>query len=140
MQIWQELPELYWYFEAPRKKPLALVLAEHPTVAGAGGKLPLIVYQFLGSGKVTFHAFDDTWRWRFRSGDKYFGRFWVQVVRFMARSRLVGQHQAEIQPTAAATSGVNPSSSGSVPERAQHRPAARDDPGRAGNQARASWR
>jgi hypothetical protein len=97
MQIWQELPELYWYFEAPRKKAAAMVLAEHPTATGSDGKLPLIIYQFLGSGKVMFHAFDDTWRWRFRAGDRYFGRFWVQAVRFMARSRLVGQHQAEIQ-------------------------------------------
>ncbi len=97
MQIWQKLPPLFWYFEAPRKKPAALVLAEHPTVAGADGKLPLILYQFVGHGKAMFHAFDDTWRWRFRAGDQYFGRFWVQTVRFLARSRLVGQRQAEIQ-------------------------------------------
>ena len=32
MRIWKDLPELFWYFEAPRKKPAALVLAEHPTV------------------------------------------------------------------------------------------------------------
>jgi len=96
-QIWQELPESYWYFEAPRTKPAALVLAEHPTAAGAEGKLPLIVYQFVGSGKSMFQAFDDTWRWRFRSGDKYFGRYWVQTIRFLARSRLVGQRQAEVQ-------------------------------------------
>jgi hypothetical protein len=44
-----------------------------------------------------FHAFDDSWRWRFRAGDKYFGRFWVQTIRFMARSKLVGQRQAEVQ-------------------------------------------
>src|SRR3954469_1413060 len=31
-QIWQNLPELYWFLEAPRKKPAALVLAEHPTL------------------------------------------------------------------------------------------------------------
>ncbi len=97
MQIWNELPELYWYIEAPRKKPAAQVLAEHPTATGPEGKLPLIVYQFLGAGKVMFHAFDDTWRWRFRTGDRYFGRFWVQTIRFMARSRLVGNRQAEIQ-------------------------------------------
>jgi hypothetical protein len=97
MQIWQNLPQLYWYFEAPRKKPAATVLAEHSSVIGSDGKLALIVYQFLGAGKVMFHAFDDTWRWRFRAGDRYFGRFWVQTVRFMARSRLVGQRQAEIQ-------------------------------------------
>lgn len=96
-QIWQSLPELYWYFEAPRKKPGALVLAEHPSVAGSDGKLALDLYHFAGRGKAMFHAFDDTWRWRFRSGDRYFGRFWVQAIRFLARSRLAGQRQAEIQ-------------------------------------------
>jgi hypothetical protein len=96
-QIWQNLPQLFWYFEAPRKKPGALVLAEHPTVAGGEGKLALDLYQFAGSGKAMFHAFDDTWRWRFRSGDRFFGRFWVQAIRFLARSKLAGQRQAEIQ-------------------------------------------
>jgi len=95
--IWQGLPELYWYFEAPRKKPAALVLAEHPTATGSEGKLALDLYQFAGAGKAMFHAFDDTWRWRFRAGDRYFGRFWVQAIRFLARSKLVGQRQAEIQ-------------------------------------------
>jgi hypothetical protein len=97
LRIWNQLPELYWYFEAPRKKPAAQVLAVHQTVTGPEGKLPLIVYQFLGSGKVMFQAFDDTWRWRFRVGDRFFGRYWVQAVRFMARSRLVGNRLAEIQ-------------------------------------------
>jgi hypothetical protein len=97
IQIWQNLPDLLWYFEAPRKKPAALVLAEHPTAVGSDGKLPLVLYQFVGAGKAMFHAFDDTWRWRFRAGDKYFGRFWVQTIRFLARSKLVGQRQAEVQ-------------------------------------------
>ena len=96
-RIWANLPMLYWYLEAPRKKPAALVLAEHPTAIGSDGKLPLVLYQFIGHGKAMFHAIDDTWRWRFRVGDKYFGRFWVQTVRFMARSKLVGQRQAEVQ-------------------------------------------
>jgi hypothetical protein len=96
LEIWEKLPKLFWYFEAPRKKPAAVVLAEHPTVIGSDGKLPLVLYQFVGSGKAMFHGFDDTWRWRFRVGDKYFGRFWVQTVRFMARSRLLSQRQAEV--------------------------------------------
>ena len=73
------------------------MLAEHPTAIGSDGKLPLVLYQFVGAGKAMFHAFDDTWRWRFRAGDKYFGRFWVQTIRFLARSKLVGQRQAEVQ-------------------------------------------
>ena len=97
MQIWNGLPQLFWYFEAPRKKPGALVLVEHPTAIGSDGKLPMVLYQFFGEGKSMFHAFDDTWRWRYRAGDRYFGRFWVQTIRFLARSRLIGQRQAEIQ-------------------------------------------
>ncbi|WP_435016662.1 VWA domain-containing protein [Tundrisphaera sp. TA3] len=96
-RIWAGLPQLFWYFEAPRKKPAALVLAEHPTQAGSDGPLPLIAYQFVGSGKSMFHAVDDTWRWRFRVGDRYFGRFWTQTIRFLARSKLLGQKQAEVQ-------------------------------------------
>lgn len=96
-RIWQELPESYWYLEAPRKKPGALVLVDHASATGADGKLPLITYQFTGAGRTMFHAFDDTWRWRFRAGDKFFGRFWVQTIRFLARSRLAGKRQAEIQ-------------------------------------------
>ena len=46
MQIWEQLPELFWYFEAPRKKPAALVLAEHPTAIGSDGKLPLVALPF----------------------------------------------------------------------------------------------
>lgn len=94
--IWKSLPELLWYLEAPRKKPAALVLAEHPTLTGSDGKLPVLLYQFVGSGKVMFSAFDDTWRWRFRVGDRYFGRYWIQSIRFLARSKLLGQKQAEI--------------------------------------------
>ncbi len=94
--IWEKLPESYWYLEAPRKKPAAIVLAEHPTQAAAMGKVPLILYQFVGAGKVMFSAIDDTWRWRLRTGDKYFGRYWLQTIRFLARSKLLGQKQAEI--------------------------------------------
>lgn len=96
LQIWQNLPELLWFFEAPRKKPGAFVLAEHPEVKGADGPLPLILYQYFGSGKTMFSAVDDTWRWRFRVGDRYFGRYWIQTIRFLARSKLLGQKLAEV--------------------------------------------
>ena len=96
-QIWHDLPELFWFLEAPRKKPGAIVLAEHPALSGSDGKLPIFLYQFVGSGKSMFNAVDDTWRWRFRVGDRFFGRFWIQTIRFLARSKLLGQKQAELQ-------------------------------------------
>lgn len=96
MTIWDGLQELYWFMDAPRKKPAAVVLAEHPTAVGSDGPLPLLLYQFAGSGKVYYQGLDDTWRWRFRVGDKYFGRYWIQLIRFMARNKLLGNRQAEL--------------------------------------------
>ena len=88
--IWQKLPPLYWISEVSDLKPSARVLAEHPTRFGPDGKrLPLIVMQYVGGGgKVLFHATDDTWRWRRLVGDLYFGRYWVQTLRFLSRSKL----------------------------------------------------
>ena len=62
-QIWANLPKLYWLLETPVLKPAARVLAEHPTLTGADGrKLAVFSLQFVGAGKVLFHATDDTWR------------------------------------------------------------------------------
>lgn len=87
--IWQNLPPLYWFLEAPDLKPGVRVLAEHPQRMGhAGERLPVIMMQYVGAGKVLFHATDETWRWRYRVGDVFFARYWVQMIRFLARSKL----------------------------------------------------
>jgi hypothetical protein len=95
-RIWQTLPELDWLLEAPRKQELAFVLAVHPSQTGSDGPLPVLLYQYVGAGKVLFQAVDETWKWRGRTGDKYFGRYWIQTLRFLARSKLLGQKQAEV--------------------------------------------
>ena len=131
--IWQALPELYWFLEAPRKKPAAQVLAVHPTLSGSDGKLPIVLYQFVGAGKSMFNAVDDTWRWRFRVGDRYFGRYWIQTIRFLARSKLLGQQAGRgpdrPPPLSAQPAGPGP---GPVPQ-PRHRPDGRRGrrPGRA---------
>lgn len=90
-EVWQSLPGLFWMVEAPEVRPGAIVYATHPVRTGAKGKLPLIVTQRYGNGKVLFHATDELWRWRFRTGDVWYGRYWVQVVRYLARSKLLGK-------------------------------------------------
>ncbi len=93
-QIWENLAPLYWLVEAPDLKPGARVLAEHPEKTGPDGRaLPVICLQYVGAGKVLFHATDETHRWRWRLGDLYFARYWVQMLRFLARSKLLeGKH------------------------------------------------
>jgi hypothetical protein len=96
-RIWQNLPGLFWFFEAPERKPGALPLAVHPARTGEEGKLPIILLQQVGAGKSLMMTIDSTWRWRDRVGDVYMARFWVQTIRHLSRSRLIGQtRQAEL--------------------------------------------
>ncbi|HEV2969909.1 MAG TPA: hypothetical protein VGY55_07960 [Pirellulales bacterium] len=93
-QIWQTLPPVYWLLEA-QKKETAEVLAEHPTLRTADGrKAPVILQRRTGAGMVLFHATDETWRWRFQVGDVYFARYWIQTIRYLSRTKLLGKDQA----------------------------------------------
>ncbi len=92
--IWQKLPPLYWCLEAPDLKPGAFALAEHSRRQGREGKkLPLVVLQHV-TGNVLFHATDETWRWRFRTGDTFFARYWIQTIRYLSRSKLADAGRA----------------------------------------------
>ncbi len=95
VRVWSNLDGLYWLIDAPDLKRGARVLAEHPTLTGTNGKnLPVISMQYVGAGKVVFHSTDETWRWRFRVGDKYFARYWIQTVRYLSRSKLLGGNRS----------------------------------------------
>ncbi|MEN6449903.1 MAG: VWA domain-containing protein [Thermoguttaceae bacterium] len=88
-RIWRSLAPLYWLVELPELKPGVRVLAEHPTRTTPDGRhLPVFCLQYVGAGKVLFHATDETWRWRFQSGDAYVARYWVQTIRWLSRSKL----------------------------------------------------
>ncbi|MEI8378743.1 MAG: hypothetical protein WCJ09_01355 [Planctomycetota bacterium] len=91
LRIWNGLPSLYWFIEIPKTKPGVRVFAEHPLKSGTNGKLPIIMMQQVGAGKVLYHATDESWRWRFRRGDLYFGRYWIQAIRYLSRGRLIGK-------------------------------------------------
>lgn len=92
--IWDGLPDWYWHQVILRTKPGVTVFAEHPSQTGEKGKLPLILLQRVGAGKVLYHAGDETWRWRFRAGDAYFGRYWIQAIRYLSRGRIIGEDRA----------------------------------------------
>ena len=95
LRIWQRLAGIYWLLEAPDRKPGTRVLAEHPTRTGNdGSNLPVILLSYAGAGKVIFHASDETYRWRFRVGDVYFARYWIQTLRYLSRSKLLAQNNS----------------------------------------------
>lgn len=95
-RVWnQQLAPLRWMISAPDLRPGVRVLAEHPTRrTDRGAALPVITLHFIGAGKVVFHGTDETYRWRFRVGDVYFARYWVQTIRYLSRSKLLSHNRA----------------------------------------------
>jgi hypothetical protein len=90
-KVWKELPEVYWHYPVTRLKPAAEALLAHPTARTPDGEpVPLLALHTFGKGTVVFCGTDETWRWRYNAADKFFGRFWSQVVYVAGVSRSLG--------------------------------------------------
>jgi hypothetical protein len=106
-EIWSRLREMYWWAEGYAPKRAAEVLAVHPTLKRADRKKadrdkadagladpagldrhPLVLQQFVGSGRSMFFGFNETWRWGFREDQGRYNQFWIQTVRYLSRNRL----------------------------------------------------
>jgi hypothetical protein len=88
-EIWRKLPPLYWMIDAPDLKAGARVLVVNRARTGHDGRpLAVIAIQYVGAAKVLMHMTDETWRWRRGAGDRYFARYWTQMIRWLARSKL----------------------------------------------------
>ena len=77
---WQKLPAPH-FLANTKALPGAEVYLEADTGAV---KLPAAVLRPFGAGRVYYHAFDDSWRWRFEVADQYHVKFWNQLASFVA--------------------------------------------------------
>ena len=93
--IKDDIQPIFWYCKGITAKPgLGEVYAEHPSDLGPDGrKAPLLVLGRFGAGRTLFSAFDDSWRWRFYTGESIFDTYWVQQLRYLARSKKLGQRR-----------------------------------------------
>jgi hypothetical protein len=96
--IREEIQPLYWYCKGITAKPgVGEVFAEHPTESGPDGrKAPILVLGRFGAGRTLFSAIDDSWRWRMYTGESIFDTYWVQQVRYLARSKKLGQRRVTL--------------------------------------------
>lgn len=92
LAVWQRLPGLYWLAELHGLRPGVRTLVEHPErVSEQGAPLAVVCLQFFGRGKVVFQATDETYRWsRGVEGEAPFHRYWLQLIRYLARAKLTG--------------------------------------------------
>jgi hypothetical protein len=86
---------IFWYCQGVSVKPgVGEVYAEHPTDTGPDGrKAPILVLGRFGAGRTLFSAIDDSWRWSYYTGESIFDTYWVQQLRFLARSKKLGQRR-----------------------------------------------
>jgi uncharacterized membrane protein len=89
------LQPIFWYCRGVMIKPgVGITLAEHPTDLGPDDhKAPILVIGTYGTGRTIFSAIDDSWRWRFYTGESIFNTYWVQQLRYLARGRKIGQRK-----------------------------------------------
>ena len=94
----EELPPLFWYARnITVERGRGLVYAEHPTELGPDNrKAPVLVLGYAGMGRSLFSAVDDTWRWRFYTAGQVFNNYWVQQLRWLSRSKKLGQRTATL--------------------------------------------
>ena len=93
--IWRRLPGFNWYAPVIKAKIGTDVLAVHSSKRTANNqRMPMLVTQNYGSGKVLFLAHDSAWKWRRGVEDLYHYRFWGQVARWMSykRNRAAGEN------------------------------------------------
>jgi len=94
----EDWPAVFWYAKgATVKRGVGEAYAEHPIDTGPDGrKAPTLVLGRFGAGRTMFSAIDDSWRWRFYTGESIFNTFWVQQLRYLARSKKLGQRRVTL--------------------------------------------
>lgn len=92
------IQSLFWYQKGiTAKAGIGEVYAEHPIETGPDGrKAPILVVGRSGAGRTLFSAIDDSWRWRFYTGESVFDTYWVQQLRYLARSKKLGQRRVTL--------------------------------------------
>ncbi|MEM7628919.1 MAG: hypothetical protein AAF356_05800 [Planctomycetota bacterium] len=80
--------------EPEAMKPASEVLAR--AVDDRGAASPALIHMRFGSGRVLYVATDETWRWRYGRGEDLQERFWLPLVRLLARDATAGDAPAPV--------------------------------------------
>ncbi|HEY3324837.1 MAG TPA: hypothetical protein VGP72_30570 [Planctomycetota bacterium] len=88
-QLWPALPELPWIARPAFAKPGATTLL----CADDARKDAVVAIHNYGAGRVLYCGSDNTWRWRYKVGDRVHTVFWAQAVRWGVSNRLAGSER-----------------------------------------------
>jgi hypothetical protein len=91
-EIWAGFTGVLWTAPILRVRPGAEVLLVDPRPERSGryGQLPVFAMQSHGSGSCVYFGTDETYRWRSRTGEKYYSILWGQIMQSLALQLLEG--------------------------------------------------
>ncbi|HEX4129432.1 MAG TPA: hypothetical protein VHZ24_05270 [Pirellulales bacterium] len=94
-KAWANLGALPWYQPVDRVRDGAAVLLAHPSDYCSDGKTPqpLVALRPYGKGQVVYLAFDETWRLRRKFGERYYRRFWGQMIYRLGLGHALGNQK-----------------------------------------------
>lgn len=78
----------------PTVETWANAVSANPSQPTGIRSFPVVVSMRFGAGTSAYVATDETWRWRFGRGETLPERFWIQIIRHLARGSLRA-HQNE---------------------------------------------
>lgn len=86
-----------WFVKIKKLKAGASPLVELTGVEGEAARPPLFVTQHSGRGRVFWSATDETWLWRYLSGDyPWFYPFWQQAMYWTREGKLFGARRFRV--------------------------------------------
>ena len=91
LDVWQKkLIGFHWFFPVTKLRPAATSLIVDPRAKMGDQPMPILATQYYGKGQVLWFGTDETWRWRWNYQDKYFIRFWGQIIYQVGLPSLLG--------------------------------------------------
>jgi len=94
-KAWDSLGELPWYQPVANLHPQGIALAVHPLDRCADGETPqpIIATRRFGKGEVVYLGFNEMWRLRRFHEEKYYRRFWGQLMYRLGLSHSLGSQK-----------------------------------------------
>lgn len=88
-RAWRKLPPVQWWMPMQEVSSGVMVVADGQPqsttgiTSGTAVNPALISWRYFGMGRVVWHGTDETWRWRFRSDETLYARYWKQLLRYL---------------------------------------------------------
>jgi len=86
-KAWREFPGVHWTAPVAGSRAGAQVLLEDTRNHTADGFRPVVATMPFGQGTVLYFGIDETYRWRSKSGERFYSAIWNQIIQRFALER-----------------------------------------------------